>query len=186
MAHSDLTRRLDSSSRVMVVGTSGAGKSTLARKLSEKLGLEDIELDALFWGPNWTQTPLPEFRAKIEGATSGSQGWVIHGNYGKVRDLTWKKATHLIWLDYSREVVFWRVFKRSLVRILTREPLWSGNRESFRKTFLSRDSILLWSFQTYGLRKEQYELLIKDPEYSHLKIVRFKSPSETENFLNEQ
>jgi len=167
----------------MVVGTSGSGKSTFSRKLSEKLGLKDIELDALFWGPGWMQTAQIEFRLKIERATADSRGWVIHGNYGKVRDLTWKKATTLIWLDYSRRVVFWRVLKRSVGRILTREPLWSGNKETFRKTFLSKDSILLWSFQTYKIRKEQYEELTRTPEFSHLNIVRFKTPCEAERFL---
>jgi adenylate kinase family enzyme len=177
--------KLTSNSRVMVVGTSGSGKSTFSRRLSAKLGLKDIELDALFWGPDWTQTPQPEFRLKIERAMEDHSGWVIHGNYSKVRDITWKKATTLVWLDYSRRVVFWRVFKRSVTRILTREPLWSGNTETFRKTFLSKDSILLWSFQTYKLRKEQYEELTKASEFSHLNIIRFKDPGEAAKFLAE-
>lgn len=42
-------------SRVVIVGTSGAGKSTLARALAKRLGVADIELDALHWEPQWTQ-----------------------------------------------------------------------------------------------------------------------------------
>lgn len=179
----DAGMKLDSNSRVIVVGTSGSGKSTLARRLSQKLEIKDIELDDLNWGPNWTPRPHAEFRAGIEQATAGSSGWVIHGNYSKVRDLTWAKATHLIWLDYPRRVVFWRVFKRSLYRILTRQVLWSGNRESFSKTFFSRDSILLWSFQTYSVRKKQYEALTRAPEYSHLKVARLKDSGQAEVLL---
>ncbi|MBO9666145.1 MAG: hypothetical protein J7501_04970 [Bdellovibrio sp.] len=174
---------MNSNSRIVIVGTSGAGKSTFARKLSTKFGLKDIELDALFWGPNWTQAPESEFRKSIENAMANSQGWVVHGNYGKVRDMTWKRATTLIWLNYSRRLVLWRVLKRSVTRIINREILWSGNRETFRKTFLSKDSILLWSFQTYRLRKEQYENLTKDPEYSHLNIIGFTDPREVDSFL---
>jgi cytidylate kinase len=35
--------------RYIVIGATGSGKSTLAQRLSQKLGLEYIELDALFW-----------------------------------------------------------------------------------------------------------------------------------------
>jgi len=37
--------------RLVVVGTTGAGKSTLAKRLSETLGLNFVELDALYWEP---------------------------------------------------------------------------------------------------------------------------------------
>jgi len=56
--------KLSSNSRVIIVGTSGAGKTTLARKLSSNFDLTDIELDALFWDSNWTET-APEIFQKI-------------------------------------------------------------------------------------------------------------------------
>ena len=45
--------------RVAVIGTSGAGKTTFARHVSERLGLDHVELDALFWLPGWIE---PETR----------------------------------------------------------------------------------------------------------------------------
>jgi len=171
------------SSRILVVGTSGSGKTTLARVLASRFQLTNIELDALFWGPNWTQASQATFRGRIENAMALNEGWVIHGNYGKVRDLTWRRANIVIWLDYSLPVVFWRVLKRSLVRIVTNESLWAGNRETFRKTFFSKDSILLWSLQTYRLRKRQYEELLQMPTHAHIRILRFKTPKQTERFL---
>ncbi|OFZ79397.1 MAG: hypothetical protein A2603_14495 [Bdellovibrionales bacterium RIFOXYD1_FULL_55_31] len=170
------------SAQVLIVGTSGSGKTTLARILANKFQLTDIELDALFWGPNWTQASQSIFRERIETAMALKQGWIIHGNYGKVRDLTWGKASIVIWLDYSLPVVFWRVLKRSLFRIVKNESLWAGNRETFRKTFFSKDSILLWSLQTYRLRKRQYEELVQAPTHAHIQILRFKTPKETEHF----
>ncbi len=174
---------LSQNSKVLVVGTSGSGKSTLARRLSKELKLRDIELDALFRKENWQQSDQQEFRQKIQDALAGDSGFVIHGNYGKVRDLTWGNAEFVIWLDYSRSLVMWRVLKRSLLRILKNEVLWAGNKESFKKTFLSQDSIILWSWKTYELRRQQYAELMTSAEYSHIKVLRFNQPSQVGNFL---
>ncbi len=174
---------INKNSKIFIVGTSGSGKSTLARTLSEKIGIPDIELDALFWKANWTQSEPEEFRQKINNTLSKSNGFVIHGNYNKVRDLTWGNSNIVIWLDYSRSIVMWRVLKRSVLRIFNSESLWAGNKESLKKNFFSKDSIILWAWNTYDLRRRQYEELIKNPEYKKNKIIRFKHPSEVEKFM---
>lgn len=172
-----------SHSKILVVGTSGSGKSTFARKLASMLQLTDIELDALYWESNWSNAPQHIFRERIESAMIQGPGWVVHGNYSKVRDLTWGRADTVIWLDYALSIVLWRVTKRSIVRILKQEKLWSNNRESIRKTFFIKDSIILWAFQTYNLRKQQYEELIRDKTNTHLQIYRFKKPIEAREFF---
>jgi adenylate kinase family enzyme len=176
--------KFDSHSKILVVGTSGSGKSTLARSLAQKLQIHDIELDALFWKENWTQSDQIEFREKISNALSKNSGWVIHGNYNKVKDLTWGNAKTIIWLDYPKSIVMWRVIKRSLLRILKNETLWAGNKESFKKTFFSKDSIILWAWQTYELRRKQYTELIQDPQYKHIQVIHFRNPGDAEGFLN--
>lgn len=170
-------------SKILIVGTSGSGKSTLARQLTEKLNLRDIELDSLFWKPNWTQSEPEEFRQKITEAISKSTGFVIHGNYNKVRHLTWGNVDTVIWLDYPRSLVMWRVIKRSVLRIIKNESLWAGNKEGLRKTFFSKESIILWAWQTYEVRKIQYLELIKNPEYKNVKVIRFEKPSQVAEFL---
>ena len=78
------------SSKILIVGTSGSGKSTLAGMLANRLNIKDIELDALHWGPNWTEASQEDFRSRIEKEIHECSGYVIHGNYNKVRDLTWE------------------------------------------------------------------------------------------------
>ena len=176
----------DGRSRILVVGTSGSGKSTFAGNLSRIFGLKDIELDALFWKANWTQSDPEEFRDKIARAMENTSGYVIHGNYGKVRDLTWANADTVIWLDYSRFVVMWRVLKRTIGRILTGEVLWSGNRETFRNSFLARDAIVFWAWKTYRKRKEEYrEILSKNP-YGIKNCIIFRKPVEAREFIAAQ
>lgn len=176
----------NSHSKILIVGTSGSGKSTLARRLSKKLSLTDIELDALFWKPNWTETPQNEFREKILSAIAKKDGFVIHGNYNKVRDITWGKSEIVIWLDYPKWLVMWRVFKRSVLRLIKNEVLWSGNQETFYKTFFSKDSIILWAWNTYALRRQQYLQLIKTPEFEHLKVIRITNPNEIDRLIIEK
>ena len=96
-------------SRVVVVGTSCSGKTTLARRLAGILGAQHVELDALYWGREWT--PRLDFPKAVSAAVQ-QERWVIDGNYSAVRDLIWRRCTAIVWLDYS----FARVFSRALRR----------------------------------------------------------------------
>ena len=129
--------------RVVVIGSSCSGKTTLARRLAEALDCEHIELDALYWGPSWSEAPREAFRAAVEERLAGDR-WVVDGNYSVVRDIVWSRATDAVWLNYPFPIVLGRALVRTLRRIVLREELFGGNRELFRKTFLSRESILWW------------------------------------------
>ncbi len=48
--------------RIVVVGTTSSGKSMLAKNLADKFRMDFIELDALYWMPNWIETPHEIFR----------------------------------------------------------------------------------------------------------------------------
>jgi adenylate kinase family enzyme len=129
--------------RVVVGGSTGSGKTTFSRELALRMGVPVIELDALHWGPGWTEEPPPAFRARIAKAVE-ADAWVVDGNYSVARDLTWGRADTLVWLDYRLAVVLWRLFKRTNRRIWSREELWNGNRERFSDAYLSRESLYLW------------------------------------------
>ncbi|MEW6715105.1 MAG: adenylate kinase [Nitrospirota bacterium] len=146
-------KNFDHNSRILVVGTSGAGKSTLARKIALTLGIKDIELDALHWGPDWTETPLEIFEGMVRREIRENRGFVIHGNYTKIQGITWGSVDTVVWLDYTKTVVMWRVLTRTLRRIIAKEKLWAGNVETFRKSFLGKDSIIAWAWNTYARRK---------------------------------
>lgn len=168
--------------RVSVVGTSGSGKTTLAHRLSERLGVPHIELDALHWEPHWTPAAPEVFRARTAQALSGP-AWVTDGNYSKVRDVVWGRANTLVWLDYPLPVIMGRIVWRTLRRVVTREELWNQNREDFVGTFFRRDSILLWALQTYRRRRREYPELLARPEYAHLRVVHLHSLRQARRWL---
>jgi adenylate kinase family enzyme len=168
--------------RVLVVGTSGAGKSTFARALAQHLAAPYIELDELHWSPNWTPRPPAEFIHAVDEATRGER-WVVDGNYGAVRALLWPRATHVVWLNFGRAVVFPRIVWRTLRRALGRQTLWHGNRESFTKAFFSRESILLWSFSTFGRNRVKFAGLRQAREFAHLQWFECRRPAQARALL---
>ncbi len=103
----------------------------------------------------------------------------MDGNYSRVRDIIWDRADTVVWLDFPLVVIMGRLLWRTLSRIVTREDLWHGNRESARMTFCSRDSILLWALTTYRRRRRGYHALFTQPVHAHLCIIHLRSPQAT-------
>ena len=168
--------------RINVVGTTGSGKTTAARAIAERLGIEHIELDALFWKPDWGQTPDDEFLPAVDEATRGER-WVLDGNYSRTRPIVWPRADTIVWLDYGFPRVFGRLLWRTIRRSITREELWSGCRERLRISFFSRESILIWCLKTYWLRRRNYPELLSRPEHKHLRLIHLRSPREAQTWI---
>ena len=170
--------------RIVVIGTTSSGKSTLAETLAKKLNLDFVELDALYWQPNWVGTPDEEFAVKVANATRGAR-WVVAGNYSRSRPITWSRAEVIIWLDYSLPIIFWQLLKRTLHRTYTREVLWGTNVERFlpHLKLWSDESLFKWLFKTYWQRKREYPELFALPEYEHLEVLHFTFPKETREWV---
>ena len=168
--------------RFVVVGTAGSGKTTLANKLGLCLEIPHVELDSLFWDLDWVPVPRDLFRERVAQALGGYE-WTTDGNYSAARDIIWTRADTLVWLDYSLSRVMARLIWRTIRRIVTREELWNGNRESFTGAFLSRDSIILFALRTYRRRRREVPEDLSRPEYEHLNVVHLRSPSAARQWL---
>ncbi len=168
--------------RIVVIGSTCSGKTTLAAQLAQLLGVCHVELDALNWQPNWIQSPPEVFRACVADALSAN-AWVVDGNYSKARDIVWGRADTIIWLDYALPVILARLTKRTLRRVITRQELWNGNRETLRGALLSRDSLFMWALKTYRRRRKETPIWFAKPEYWHLTIIHLRSPRATERWL---
>lgn len=70
------------------------------------------------------------------------------------------------------------------MRIVTREQLWSGNRERWRVALFSRESLLWYALRTFKARRRAYEALFAQVEYAHLTVVRLRSPRAARAWLS--
>lgn len=168
--------------RISVVGTTGSGKTTLSQRLADCLGVPHVELDALHWGPNWTELDTETFRDRVARIVA-RDAWVIDGNYSAVRELVWGRAQAVVWLDYGLPTILGRLVWRTARRAITGEKLWAGNRERLWTQIATRDSILLWALRTYRRRRREYPRLIAEPANAHLRIAHLRSPGAADAWI---
>jgi len=164
--------------RVLVAGISGAGKTTLARRLSACWELPRCEMDALYHGPEWVQRP--EFERDVRRFIAGGR-WVTEDQYHRVLgDLLWEQADTVIWLDLPRRTIMWRVVRRSLVRAITREELWNGNRENWRD-FLQPYHPIRWAWSQAGPRSR--EIAERAARFPDITVIHLRTVRETRRWL---
>jgi len=169
--------------RVSVAGISGSGKTTFALALAERLGVPYVELDALHHGPNWTETPTDEFRARVAAAIDAApEGWVLDGNYRhKVEAVVLGQADTLVWIELPLRVSLGRLGRRTWRRRRTDEELWHGNRERLRNVIGPREGLFAWAVRSYFRHKREVPAAVA--RHPHLRLVHLRSAPEVDAFL---
>ncbi len=169
-----------------MVGSTGTGKTAFAGELATILGVPRVELDALAWGRRRTLADAETLQARVRDVTAGD-GWVVDGSYGGrgARQIVWARADTIVWLDFSLLVIYRRLWRRTIARIRDRRELWpgTGNRESVRDAFFSRESLFWWALRTYRGRRRDCARLFAEPRYAHVAKLRFTRPGDAEAWL---
>ena len=151
----------------------------MGRRLAAEFGLPHIELDAINWQPGWrglNEHDPAELMRRVNAATM-ARAWVVEGGYSQVRPLVWSRATHVVWLDYSRPMIMQRVIRRSILRAIDRRPLWNGNRERWW-WWLKADHPIRWAWDTWARRRAQFAEQLSQPQFAHLAVHRLTHPSQ--------
>jgi adenylate kinase family enzyme len=138
---------------------------------------DHIELDALYHEPGWKEAELKDFRERAELRLTAER-WICDGFYANWASQL-DRADLIIWLDYPFRIILRRVLWRTLKRLITKEELWNGNRESWKMTF-SKKSIIAWVFKTYWKRKKKNPKML---ELFEAEKLRFNHPRQVERWL---
>lgn len=163
--------------RIWVVGPTGSGKSTLADRLAALLGVEATHLDDLHWAPGWVERPRHDLAARLAPVVA-RPAWVVDGNYGDVQRRYVHAADLVVWLDLPLATTFPRLVARSVARAVRGTPCCNGNRESLARTFLSRESILVWALTSHRRVRRRYARTLAGRPH-----VRFRDPREVARWL---
>lgn len=164
----------------MVIGSTGSGKTTLARRLSRLLGVPHLELDALNWGPDWTPVPREEFVRRLEAGLAADE-WVVDGNYSSTRETVWSLADTIIWLDFGLHIVWPRLARRTVHRIVAQTELWAGNKERWSNV-VQRDNLFYWSWRFRQLRRPEYQRILGATD-RRWTVIHLRSPRQTRRWL---
>ena len=163
----------------IVASASGNGKTTLGRELARRLEVPFHELDALHHGPNWTEATADVLQARVKPLVAGDE-WVVDGAYrGKLGDLVFERAELVVWLDLPLRVWLPRLLRRTVRRIVRREELWNGNRETLRTVLFSRDSLILYALRAHFRHRRTYPV-----QLARYPVVRLRTPHEVERWLD--
>ena len=165
-------------SRILVYGVTGSGKSTLAARIARRTGLPYHPVDDLTWEPGWVAVPDDVQRDRIARICAGDE-WVLDSAYGSWRDLPLARADLIVGLDFPRWLSYGRLLRRTVTRLVSRETICNGNRETLR-ALLAKDSILVWHFSSFRRkRRRMREWRAEDGE----RVLLFRSPSEVDRWL---
>ena len=173
--------------RILVLGRTGSGKTTLARELAAAIGVPHVELDALYFGADFSTVPLSVLRERTSAAIAGDR-WVTDGNKSAVRDLVWPRADTVIWLDYPLVVSLWRLGRRALWRtsVLKAQAAEGDGKAGLPKQFLSAAKGVLTALRSHKGQRREYPRMFAKQENQHLAVVRLRSPRATREWLAHQ
>ncbi len=150
--------------RICIYGR--GGKTSLSRALGERTGLPVIELDAIFWLPNWKERDHDEMLQIVKTRIAeANDGWIVDGNYRRIRPHVLPLADTVIWMNLPRWSTTIRVAKRTLSNALKRTQICGDNYESIRSA-LSPDSVI-W-YNAFYAQKSQTRVAeeLNDQQFS--------------------
>lgn len=162
----------------IIASASGNGKTTLGRELAARMGVVFVELDALVHGPGWTETPDEVLVAQVEPILA-KNGWVIDGTYmRKLGDRVLAAADIVLWLDLPIRVWLPRLVRRTGRRLVGREEIWNGNRESLRSAVWGRESLFGYALRSHFARRREWPA-----QLSAYPVVRLRTTAGVRAFL---
>jgi len=172
--------------RVAVVGCIGAGKSTVARVLGERLDIEVVHLDRLWWQPGdykilGAETiashtmPSDEFR-QLEARIVAGEAWILDGGVANIM-LRLARADTVVFLDHPRWLCLWQL----LIRHNRNRPDYpEGVQESIGWLWL----LVKWIWRTWPSERRPSVVAAIDKHAGGATVIQLRTRRAVRAFLD--
>ena len=184
----------------LIIGSQACGKSTLAKRIKARYPhLELVELDELYWCPNWKKNNTKfyndvKYRLFDKIETDSEQGYeykakydkgvIIDGNYNRVKPIIWPLTDVVIWLDYDIYEVYYRAIKRTILRLITKEKICNGNIMTLKRMWTHWQTTVI--YQVWKNHKKINQITIPNDYikvFPDKKVIRICSPYHCNQWL---
>lgn len=156
--------------RISVVGATGSGKTHLSRILAAELNLPVYELDSLRRDSAGRELAHEQF-AQAVAELAARDEWIIDGHYRDVRELIWKQADTVLWLNYPFSRIFLQLVRRFSGKHATdNSQAHAGN--SGRASWRRRLGRLARTLRERG----EYGRVLRGPGFEAVDVVELRSP----------
>ena len=161
----------------MVIGCAGSGKSTLARQLASRSGLPLVERDGLgAEGSAGYLSAIAEMAARPR--------WILDGAPYYADELVYSAADTVVFLDYPKTLVLWRVLRRTArVEVLRRRA--GAHRPQGLSALRDREHPLRWAWTSHADRHREGLALMARPDLAQTQILRFTCPAMARRWLRQ-
>jgi hypothetical protein len=161
--------------RVVVIGCAGSGKSTLARQLASATGLPLVERDAL--GEEGSAGYLSAI-----AAMAARPRWILDGPPYYADELVYAAADTIVFLDYPKPLVLWRVLRRTAsIELLRREA--GAHRPQGLAALRDPEHALRWAWTSHADRHREGLAQMAQP--GPAEILRFTRPAMLRRWLRQ-
>ncbi len=132
--------------------------------------------DHFYWEADWRISSPEKVFEQVRDVIS-KKDWILDGNFDDERELVWKQADCIIWLDYPLSTILKQVVIRNFHWLLTCQTIWSGNKMTIQRAISG-----IWhAVKSYSVKKKNYPSRLA--ESSGIKLYRFCTKQETQNWL---
>ena len=106
--------------RILLLGCPGSGKTTLGKKLDQILNIQHFQLDDYYWKEDGTCAEEDEW-LETQCSLVMRESWIIEGNHLAAFEMRIKRADSVILLAPTTRVCLWRVLKRGVTSLFSRD-----------------------------------------------------------------